>query len=57
MNSLPFWGWSGPYNAANYAYNNDTHLEDGLAWVNRSIQNNKKREIFYIYNCFTLGIS
>lgn len=41
MNSLPFWGWSGPYNAANYAYNNNTNLEDGLTWINRSIQNDK----------------
>lgn len=41
MNSLPYWGWTGLYNAANYTLTNDTHLEDGLTWINRSIQNNK----------------
>ncbi|MFY0603427.1 MAG: DUF2911 domain-containing protein [Flavobacteriaceae bacterium] len=41
MNSRPFWGWTGLYNAANYAFTNDAHLEDGLTWINRSIQNNK----------------
>lgn len=41
MNSLPYWGWTGLYNAANYTLTNDTHLEDGLKWINRSIQNNK----------------
>ncbi len=41
INSLPFWGWTGLYNAANYTLTNNTHLEDGLVWINRSIQNNK----------------
>lgn len=41
MKSLPFWGWTGLYNAANYTLTNNTHLEDGLTWINRSIRNNK----------------
>lgn len=41
VNSLPYWGWTGLYNAANYTLTNNTHLEDGLTWINRSIQNNK----------------
>ncbi|MDT7832928.1 DUF2911 domain-containing protein [Flavobacteriaceae bacterium S356] len=41
INSLPFWGWTGLYNAANYTLTNNTHLEDGLTWINRSVQNNK----------------
>jgi tetratricopeptide (TPR) repeat protein len=41
INSLPFWGWTGLYNAANYTLTNNTHLEDGLIWINRSVQNNR----------------
>lgn len=41
LNSLPWWGWTGLYNAAQYNLNNNVYLEDALTWVNRSIQNNR----------------
>ncbi len=41
LNSRPWWGWTGLYNAAKYCLDNDTDYEDGLKWINRSIQNNK----------------
>lgn len=41
LNSLPWWGWTGLYNAAQYNLNNNVHLDDAMKWVNRSIQNNK----------------
>ncbi len=41
LNSLPWWGWTGLYNAAQYNLNNNVHLDDAIAWVDRSIKNNK----------------
>ncbi|NVK52814.1 MAG: DUF2911 domain-containing protein [Flavobacteriaceae bacterium] len=41
LNSLPWWGWTGLYNAARYNLNKGIYLEDALIWINRSIQNNK----------------
>jgi len=41
LNSLPWWGWTGLYNAAQYNLNNNVHLEDAMTWVDRSIRNNK----------------
>lgn len=41
LNSLPWWGWTGLYNAAQYNSNNNVHLDDAIKWVNRSIQNNR----------------
>ena len=41
LNSLPWWGWTGLYNAAQYNLRNNVYLEDAIKWVNRSIQNNR----------------
>lgn len=41
LNSLPWWGWTGLYNAAEYNLNNNVHLDDATKWINRSIQNNR----------------
>jgi tetratricopeptide (TPR) repeat protein len=41
LNSLPWWGWTGLFNAAQYNLNNNVYLEDALNWVNRSVQNNR----------------
>ena len=41
LNSLPWWGWTGLYNAAQYNLNNNVHLDDAVKWVDRSIRNNR----------------
>ena len=41
LNSLPWWGWTGLHNAAQYNLNNNVHLEDAVTWVDRSIRNNR----------------
>lgn len=41
LNSLPWWGWTGLYNAAQYNLNNNVYLDDALTWINRSIRNNR----------------
>ncbi len=41
LNSLPWYGWTGLYNAALYNFNNNVHLEDAVKWLDRSISNNK----------------
>ncbi len=41
LNSLPWWGWTGLYNAAQYNLNNNVYLDDAMTWINRSIQNNR----------------
>lgn len=48
LNSLPWWGWTGLYNAAQYNFNNNVYLKDALSWINRSVQNNRN------YNNLTL---
>ena len=39
LNSRPWWGWTGPYKAAQYCLDNNVNLDQALTWVNRSIQN------------------
>ncbi|WP_196886568.1 DUF2911 domain-containing protein [Aureivirga sp. CE67] len=39
LNSRPWWGWTGPYKAAEYCYDNNVNLDQALEWVNRSIRN------------------
>ena len=41
LNSLPWWGWTGLFNAARYNLNNNVYLDDAMNWINRSIQNNR----------------
>jgi hypothetical protein len=41
LNSLPWWGWTGLHNAAQYNLNNNVYLDDALVWINRSVQNNR----------------
>ncbi len=41
LNSLPWWGWTGLYNAAQYNFTNNVHLDDAIKWVDRSIRNNR----------------
>lgn len=41
LNSLPWYGWTGLYNAALYNFNNNAHLDDAIKWLDRSIGNNK----------------
>ena len=41
LNSLPWWGWTGLFNAARYNLNNNVYLDDAITWINRSIQNNR----------------
>ena len=41
LNSLPWFGWTGLYNAATYNLENDVYLDDALVWINRSIRNNR----------------
>ena len=41
LNSLPWFGWTGLYNAAQYNLNNNVHLDDAVKWIDKSIRNNR----------------
>jgi hypothetical protein len=41
LNSLPWFGWTGLYNAAQYNLNNNVHLDDAVTWIDKSIRNNR----------------
>jgi len=41
FNTLPWWGWTGLYNAAQYNLNNNVYLDDATKWIDRSIRNNR----------------
>lgn len=39
--SLPWYGWQGPYQAANYCATNEINQDEALTWIERSIAINK----------------
>jgi tetratricopeptide (TPR) repeat protein len=51
LTSLPAFGWQGWNQAANYCYTKNIQLEQGLQWVDRSIQINKN-----VTNTFTKAL-